>query len=113
MAGHEDLEQFFGSIQTVLEKTERAVELSDTNAVEYGHRHIERYVQIILAMVSLLAANGHNNFARLLQNLEENLASYFHTLGCMLANYTFAGADNDSSNNLACPKEESTGGRPR
>ena len=107
----EDLQQFFSIIQSILETTERAVELSDVNTVEYGHRHLERYVQIILAMVSLLAANGHNDLAQLLQNLEDNLTLYFHTLGCMIA-ACYTNTDTDGSK-LACLKENSTGGRPR
>ena len=50
------------------------------NVANHGHRHLERYIQIILAMVCLLLPNGHYILAELLDNMAVALSSYFEHL---------------------------------
>ena len=111
----EELEQFFLTLKTVLEKTDGAVAVGDINAAEHGHRHLERYIQIILAMVTLLVTNGHYALAEALDNLTVSLSSYFDTLGRMIDSSNPGTHDHDTAGTCFSQREKevSTGGRPR
>ena len=111
----EELEQFFLTLKTVLERIDGAVAVRDLNAAEHGHRHLERYIQIIMAMVSLLVTNRHYALAEALDNLTVSLSSYFDTLGSIIDSSNPGTQDHDTTGTCfsQCEKEASTGGRPR
>eukprot|EP00112_Aurelia_sp_Birch-Aquarium-sp1_P025259 Seg831.14 transcript_id=Seg831.14/GoldUCD/mRNA.D3Y31 product="hypothetical protein" protein_id=Seg831.14/GoldUCD/D3Y31 len=107
-----NLEEFFKSLQVLLHKTDTALETGDLNYAEYGERHLKRYIQITSAAASLLATTGHHDFSRLLEQLAIELSTYYQ----IIKHFIESGSLQSAENSIAphdCPKETSSGGRPR
>ena len=107
-----DLEEFYRSLEVLLHKADTALETHDLNYAEYCERHLQRYIQINFAAASLLVSSGHHNFARLLEQLATELSTYYQLLTHFIEDASLQSAENSAASNH-CPKETSTGGRPR
>ena len=105
-----DLEEFYQTLQVLLHKTDTALETGDLNYAEYSERHLQRYIQITSPAASLLVTTGHHDFARLLEQLAIELSTYYQVITHFIESVQFA--ENFAVSNH-CPKETSSGGRPR
>ena len=75
-------------------------------------RHLQRYIQINYAAAGLLVSSGHHHFARLLEQLATELSTYYQLLTHFVESTSLQTAEHSAASNH-CPKETSTGGRPR